>query len=55
MSSSLVMTSALCWRFPVARPEAASRGETTSCDIAITGILPSRPFWVTEPLISPDF
>ena len=53
-SSSLVMTSGLCWRSPVARPEAASRGETTSWDTAITRILLSRPFCVTEPLISPD-
>src|SRR5690606_27876893 len=55
LSSSLVMTKGLCMRLPVGRPEAASRGEMMSWDTAITMILPSRPFWVTEPLISPDF
>src|SRR5215213_9357931 len=49
------MTKGVCWRFPVAMPEAGSRGEATSWDAAITMILPSRPFWITDPLISPDF
>src|SRR5688572_19203145 len=55
LSSSLVMTKGLCWRLPVGRPEAASRGEITSWLTAMTMILFSRPAWVTEPLIGPDF
>ena len=49
------MTNGLCMRLPVGRPLAASRGLTISCEVAMTMIVFSRPFWVTEPLISPCF
>src|SRR4029078_7818631 len=39
----------------VGRALRGSRGLATSCVTAMTMILPSRPFWVTEPLISPCF
>ena len=43
LSISLVTTKGLCWRLPVGRPLAASRGDTISCAVAMTMIESSRP------------
>src|SRR5690348_9690649 len=47
------MVKGLCMRLPVGRPLAGSRGLTISWLTAMTMMLSARPFWVTEPLMSP--
>src|SRR4051794_18356466 len=44
------MVNGLCWRFPVGRPLAWSRGETISCETAMTATFD----WLNGPCFWPD-